>query len=333
MTNVKTTRRKFIADISIAAAGITAIPFLSPLSVSAKSKGELFFKISLAQWSLKTTFFGKNMMTGMAYFKNPPDPSQGTPLPGERDPLDFPVIARQDFGIEGVEYVNTFYMSRARDEAYLTELKKRCEDNGVRSVLIMCDAEGNLGDPDTEKRNQAVENHHKWIEAARFLGCHSIRVNARSQGTYEEQMKLAADGIRTLCEYGDKFEINVIVENHGGLSSNGKWLTSVMEMVNHPRCGILPDFGNFRVSREEEYDKYQGVKEFMPWAKGISAKSRNFDDQGNETETDFYKMLQIIKDAGFNGYIDVEYEGSKLTEYEGIIATKKLLEKAGAAVV
>ncbi len=330
---MKTTRRKFITDISITAAGITAIPLLSPLSSSAKSREDLFFKISLAQWSLKNTFFGKNMATGMIYFKNPPDPSEGTSLPGERDPLDFPVIARQDFGIEGVEYVNTFLMSRARDEAYLTELKKRCEDNGVRSVLIMCDAEGNLGDPDTEKRNQAVENHHKWIEAAKFLGCHSIRVNARSQGTYEEQMKLAADGIRTLCEYGDKFEFDVIVENHGGLSSNGKWLTGVMEMVNHPRCGILPDLGNFRVGPGEEYDKYQGVKEFMPWAKGISAKSRNFDDQGNETETDFYKMLQIIKDAGFNGYIDVEYEGNKLSEYEGIIATKKLLEKAGAAVV
>lgn len=330
---MKTTRRKFITDISIAAAGITAVPLLSPLSASARSKEGLFFKISLAQWSLKTTFFGKNMITGMAYFKNPPDPSQNTPLPGERDPLDFPVIARQDFGIEGVEYVNTFYMSRARDEAYLTELKKRCDDNGVRSVLIMCDAEGNLGDPDTEKRNQAVENHHKWIEAAKFLGCHSIRVNARSQGTYEEQMKLAADGIRSLCEYGDKFEINVIVENHGGLSSNGKWLTGVMEMVNHPRCGILPDFGNFRVSREEEYDKYQGVKEFMPWAKGVSAKSRNFDDEGNEVETDYYKMLQIVKDAGYTGYIGIEYEGSKLSEYEGIFATKKLLEKAGASVV
>jgi L-ribulose-5-phosphate 3-epimerase len=330
---MKTTRRKFITDISIAAAGITAVPLLSPLSASAKSREGLFFKISLAQWSLKTTFFGKNMMTGMAYFKNPPDPSTGTPLPGERDPLDFPVIARQDFGIEGVEYVNTFFMSRARDEAYLTELKKRCDDNGVRSVIIMCDDEGNLGDPDAEKRNQAVENHHKWIEAAKFLGCHSIRVNARSRGTYEEQMKLAADGIRSLCEYGDKFEINVIVENHGGLSSNGKWLTGVMEMVNHPRCGILPDFGNFRVSREEEYDKYQGVKEFMPWAKGVSAKSRNFDDQGNETQTDFYKMLQIIKDAGYTGYIGIEYEGSKLSEYEGIIATKKLLEKASAAVI
>jgi len=330
---MKTTRRKFIADISVAAAGLTAIPLLSPLSVSGKYRGELFFKISIAQWSLNNTFFGKDMVKGMAYFRNPPDPSQGLPLPGEKDPLDFPVIARQDFGIEGVEYVNTFFMSRARDEAFLSELKKRCDDNGVRSVLIMCDAEGNLGDPDAEKRKLAVENHHKWIEAAKYLGCHSIRVNARSQGTYEEQMKLAADGLRTLCEYGDKFEINVIVENHGGLSSSGAWLTGLMEMVSHPRCGILPDFGNFRISREEEYDKYKGVQEFMPWAKGLSAKSRNFDEQGNEVETDFFKMLQIAKDAGFNGYVGIEYEGSNLSEYEGVLATKKLLEKAGSAVI
>jgi sugar phosphate isomerase/epimerase len=330
---MKPSRRKFITDVSIAAAGLTAVPLLSKISGAVGSREGLFFKISLAQWSLKIAFFGKNMVTGMAYFRNPPDPSQGIALPGEKDPLDFPIIARRDFGIEGVEYVNTFFMSRARDEKYLSELKKRCDDEGVRSVMIMCDAEGNLGDPDTEKRNQAVENHHKWIEAAKFLGCHAIRVNARSQGTPEEQMKLAVDGIRTLCEYGEKYEINVIVENHGGISSNGTWLTSLMEMINHPRCGILPDFGNFRVSREEEYDKYKGVQEFMPWAKGVSAKSRNFDEQGNEVETDFYKMLQIVKDAGFTGYIGVEYEGNKLTEYEGILATKALLEKAGAAVV
>jgi L-ribulose-5-phosphate 3-epimerase len=197
----------------------------------------------------------------------------------------------------------------------------------------MCDAEGNLGDPDADKRKIAVENHHKWIEAAKFLGCHSIRVNARSQGTFEEQMKLAADGLRTLCDYGEKYEINIIVENHGGLSSNGTWLTGVMKMVDHRRCGILPDFGNFRVSREEEYDRYKGVKEFMPWAKGISAKSNSFDEEGNELNIDYYKMLQIIKDAGYTGYIGIEYEGSQLSEYEGIMATKKLLEKAGATVV
>jgi len=329
---MKTSRRKFIANLSATAAGISIMPSLSAMNYKGIFKQDLFFKISLAQWSLHRTFFGENMMQGMAYFRNPPEPGQEKALPGEKDPLDFPIIARRDFGIEAVEYVNTFFFSHARDEKYLTELKKRCDDEGVKSVLIMCDAEGNLGDPDEERRKQAVENHHKWIEAAKFLGCHSIRVNARSRGEYEEQMKLAADGLAMLCEYGDQFGINVIVENHGGLSSNGKWLVGVMEMVNHPRCGILPDFGNFRVSREEEYDKYEGVKEFMPWAKGVSAKSRTFDEEGNEVDIDYYKMLQIVKDAGYTGYIGIEYEGRELSEYEGIIATKKLLEKAGAAV-
>ena len=330
---MKTTRRKFIADLSLTAAGLATIPLLSSMSGKVTSREGLFFKISLAQWSLNNTFFGKDMMKGMSYFRNPPDPSQGAPLPGEKDPLDFPVIARQDFGIEAVEYVNTFFFSRARDEKFLTELKNRCDGEGVRSVLIMCDAEGNLGDPDAEKRKIAVENHYKWIEAAKFLGCHAIRVNARSQGSYEEQQKLATDGLRTLCDYGEKYEIYVIVENHGGISSNGIWLTGLMEMVNHPWCGILPDVGNFRVSREEEYDRYKGVQEFMPWAKGVSAKTNVFDEAGNEANIDYYKILQIVKDSGFTGYIGVEYEGSELSEYDGIMATKKLLEKAGAAVV
>jgi L-ribulose-5-phosphate 3-epimerase len=202
----------------------------------------------------------------------------------------------------------------------------------VTSVLIMIDREGNLGDPDEERRKTSVENHHKWVEAAAYLGCHSIRVNARSRGEYDEQMKLAADGLYALCEYGDQYNINVIVENHGGLSSNGKWLTGVMEMVNHPRCGTLPDFGNFMVSREEEYDRYLGVTELMKYAKGVSAKSHEFDEDGNETETDFYKMLKIVKEAGYTGHIGIEYEGRGLSEFQGIWATKKLLEKAGAAV-
>ena len=328
---MKSSRRKFLINLSTTAAGISIVPSLSALSNTGIVKNELFFKISLAQWSLYRTFFGTNLMQGMAYFRDP-EANKDKPLPGEKDPLDFPIIARRDFGIDGVEYVNTFFFSRARDEKYLTELKKRCDGEGVTSVLIMCDAEGALGDPDEAKRKQAVENHHKWIEAAKFLGCHSIRVNAQSRGEFEEQMKLAADGLAMLSEYGEKFEINVIVENHGGLSSNGKWLVGVMELVNHPRCGILPDFGNFRVSRDEEYDKYEGVKEFMPWSKGVSAKSRTFDEEGNEIETDFYKMLQIVKDAGYTGYIGIEYEGRELSEYEGIMATKKLLEKAGAAL-
>jgi sugar phosphate isomerase/epimerase len=191
----------------------------------------------------------------------------------------------------------------------------------------MCDGEGNLGDPDDKKRATAVENHHKWVEAAKFLGCHSIRVNAYSVGSYDEQMKLAADGLRKLCEYGDKHEINIIVENHGGLSSNGEWLAAMIKKVDHKRAGTLPDFGNFMVAKGKEYDRYKGVQEMMPYAKGVSAKSHDFDEKGEETKTDYRKMMAIVLDAGYRGYVGIEYEGGKTPEVEGIKATKKLLER------
>lgn len=262
------------------------------------------FGISLAQWSLHQALFA-----------------------GKLDPLDFPKRARS-FGIDHVEYVNSFYKGKAQDREFLTELKRRCDGEGVRSLLIMCDGEGALGDPDAGKRKQAVQNHHKWIEAAKFLGCHSIRVNAQSSGSWEEQQKLAADGLRALCEYGDQHGIAVIVENHGGLSSNGKWLSSVLAAVDHPRCGSLPDFGNFRVSATEEYDRYQGVAELMPFAKGVSAKSHDFDEQGNEIHTDYRRMLDIVVvQHGWRGCIGIEYEGKKLSEDDGIRATHALLVK------
>jgi sugar phosphate isomerase/epimerase len=186
----------------------------------------------------------------------------------------------------------------------------------------MIDGEGNLGDPNKEKQTQAVENHYKWVDAAKFLGCHSIRVNAYSEGTFDEQLKLASDGLRRVSEYAKPHNIGVIVENHGGLSSNGKWLSGVMKAVGMDNCGTLPDFGNFR-----DYDRYLGVEETMPFAKGVSAKSHDFDEQGNETHTDYVKMMKIVAASKYNGYIGIEYEGSKLDEYAGIRATKALLEK------
>jgi sugar phosphate isomerase/epimerase len=308
-------RRSFIKKVSGLTAGLTAISVVPGMLNACNASGRMFFSISLAQWSLHR------------YFKrwSPSGYSDG-----EGDPLDFPIISRNEFGIDAIEYVNTFYYETVNDQDYLNELKKRCDGEGVKSLLIMVDAEGNLGDPDEAERKKSVSNHYRWVEAAKFLDCQSIRINARSQGTWEEQMKLAADGIRSLCEFADNMEIDVIVENHGGLSSNGEWLSGVMDMIDHPRAGTLPDFGNFRISRDEEYDRYKGVEELMPYAKGVSAKSHDFDEAGNEIHTDYRKMLQIVKDAGFTGYIGIEYEGSELGEFEGIRATKALLEKVGA---
>jgi len=238
------------------------------------------------------------------------------------DNLDFAKTARE-FGIDAIEYVNQFFMDKATDKKYLAGMKKRAKDHGVKSLLIMCDREGPLGDPDSNKRTQAVQNHHKWVEAARYLGCHSIRVNAQSAGSYDEQLKLAADGLRSLSEFAAGHKLNVIVENHGGLSSNPKWLTGVMKKVNLPNCGTLPDFGNFPA----EVDRYEAVKLMMPFAKAVSAKSYNFDDKGNETRIDYYKMMRIVLDAGYNGYVGIEFEGKQANAKTGILATKRLLEE------
>jgi sugar phosphate isomerase/epimerase len=297
---MKLDRRSFLA----ASAGVVALPFALRGEDSTKKP---LFDLSLAQWSLHRTLRS-----------------------GKMNNLDFPAAAKKDYGINAVEYVNQFFKDKAKDEKYLAELKKRCEDNGVVSVLIMCDGEGNLGDANEAKRKQAVENHYKWVEAAKFLGCHSIRVNAYSTGSYEEQMERAADGLRRLCEFGDKHDINVIVENHGGLSSNGEWLAAMIKKVDHKRAGTLPDFGNFRLGDGKTYDRYKGVKEMMPFAKGVSAKSHDFNDKGEEIHTDYTKMMAIVLDAGYRGYVGIEYEGSKLSEPEGIKATKKLLEKVRA---
>lgn len=295
-------RREFVKS-SCAALAVGAVVGAVP-KLSLAAPGEPMFKISLAEWSLHNTLFGKKL-----------------------DNRDFPKTAKEDYGIEAVEWVNQFFKDKATDQAYLAELKKRCDDLGVKSLLIMIDGEGALGDANEDRRKKAVENHYKWVEAAKFLGCHSVRVNAQSAGSFEEQQKLAADGLRRLSEFAAGHGLNVIVENHGGLSSNGKWLAGTIDLVKLPNCGTLPDFGNFRVSNKEEYDRYQGVTELMPSAKAVSAKSHDFDPEGNETRTDYKRMMKIVLDAGYRGYVGIEYEGSKLPEPEGIRATKKLLER------
>ena len=261
------------------------------------------YQISLAQWSLHRTLQA-----------------------GELDPLDFPVFARERFDIDAAEYVNTFFADRARDHMYLDELRRRADGAGVRSLLIMVDGEGRLGDPDPDARARAVEQHHPWIDAAARLGCHSIRVNAASEGSREQAAALAADGLARLTEYAAVAGLNVIVENHGGLSSDGAWLADVIRRVDHPRCGTLPDFGNFTLTDGTRYDAYRGVAELMPFARAVSAKSYDFDAAGNETSIDYRRMMKIVVDAGYDGYVGIEYEGSRLPEVEGIEATRDLLD-------
>jgi sugar phosphate isomerase/epimerase len=251
---------------------------------------------------------------------------------GELDPRDYGPFCKEKFGVDAVEYWMGPYADKAKDLAYMGEMQKKSEDAGVKQLLIMVDipdGKGDLGNPDEKLRQLAVEEHYQWVEAAKRMGCHSIRVNARSAGSREEQAKLAADGLRKLSEFAAPQDINVIVENHGGLSSDGAWLAGVMKEVNLPNCGTLPDFGNFFVDREKgiEYDRYQGVAELMPYAKAVSAKTRGFDAEGNETETDYLKMMKIVLDAGYHGYVGIEWEGANPSEVEGVLLSKKLLER------
>ena len=258
------------------------------------------FKISLAEWSLHRALRNGKTITN----------------------LDFPRIAKKTYDLDAVEYVSTFFKGKGEDQAYLTALKDSCTKYGVKSLIIMVDGEGNLADTSAAKRTKAIENHYKWVKAAKFLGCHSIRVNTAGSGTMGQMQAAAIDALTKLSAYAADYGINVIVENHGGNSSIGKWLAEIMKTVNKPNCGTLPDLGNFY-----EYDRYAGVTDMMPYAKGVSGKTHDFDAEGNETKIDYAKMMKIIADSKYSGYIDVEYEGNILSEDEGIKASIALVKK------
>jgi sugar phosphate isomerase/epimerase len=295
------TRREFFA--ASAGAYVTTMIQTQPL-----------YKISLAEWSINRSLFG-----------------------GKMQHLDFAKIAKS-VGIDAIEYVNQFFKDKAKDTAFLTEMNTRARGEGVTQVLIMCDGEGNLGDPDEARRQTAVDNHKKWVEAAKFLGCHTIRVNGYSAGTPEEQSKLVADGLHKLCVFADGHDINVVIENHGGLSSNAKWLVSTIKAANHKRAGTLPDFGNFRIAgptkdkpdaKVESYDSYLGVREMMPLARGVSVKPRVWDANGNQSDIDLKRMMKIVVDAGWRGHCGIEY-GPEGRELEGVVELRKQLESVRA---
>lgn len=307
-------RREFIKKASVYTGGLALASILPSFTLETSKKKKFDFEISLAQWSLHKDLFAGKITT-----------------------LDFPKISKSTYGINNVEYVNQFFKDKAQDSSYLKALKARCDDNEVKSLLIMVDQEGSLAANDQKERDKAVENHYKWIDAAHFLGCHSIRVNLHGEGNELEWKAASIDGLSKLSDYGAKNSINVIVENHGMWSSKGSLLAEVIKTVNSKYCGTLPDFGNFCIKRRdgdlwespcvETYDKYKGVEELLPYAKGVSAKAFDFDASGNETTIDFLKMFKLVKNAGFKGYVGIEYEGNRLSEDEGIKATKALLEK------
>lgn len=300
---MKLPRRRFL-QTAAAGAAVAALPRLA-------SAGEKVvpFRISLAEWSLHRAIRG-----------------------GDLKNLDFARVSQEEFGIDAVEYVSQLWEDKQAGAEYVAQVKKAAADAGVRNVLIMVDAEGALGDADDAKRTQAIDNHKKWLDAAKELGCHAIRVNAQSSGSYAEQLALAADGLGRLGEIADQYGLNVLVENHGGLSSNGGWLSGVMRRVGRPNVGTLPDFGNFCISGRGTpdavwYDRYQGMEDLMPFAKAVSAKSYEFNGEGYEVQTDFPRVMKTVLNHGYDGFVGIEWEGNDPGEYEGIKLTKKLLEK------
>jgi sugar phosphate isomerase/epimerase len=301
-------RRDFLKKAGLATAALgLGIPQFS----FTMKKQDPLFKISLAEWSVNRLLFS-----------------------GQMDHLDFPLLSKKH-GILAVEYVNQFFMDKAKDQNYLREMNTRCQNEGITQVLIMCDREGILGAKSAADRQQTVENHKKWVEAARFLNCHSIRINAYTEIPWSadpqmaaEAMKLCADGMRLLCEFADDFDIHVIIENHGGFSSNAKWLVGMLELTGHSKAGSLPDFGNFRIHSEEgkviSYDSYRGVDELMPLATGVSLKPTAYDDFGNQSALDYERMMKIVLSHGYHGYVGIEH-GDRDREWESIVEIRDTL--------
>lgn len=303
-------RRSFLKD---AVMGATALSTTSILS-SCSSSGGKELKLSLAQWSLH-----RAINTGILKAN------------------DFAGIAKNSYDINAVEYVNGFYTDSGNDELFWNNMKINADNAGVKSLLIMVDDEGDLGQANDQERNKSVENHYKWINAAKILGCHSVRVNAFGDNNKEVFRTAIIDSMGTLADYAAKENINIIIENHGLFSSDGNFISEIIKQVNKPNFGTVPDFGNWCLNAKwgstqgdicsEAYDRYLGVSEFLPFAKAVSAKSYDFNSIGEETKIDYYKMLQIVKASGYNGHIGIEYEGDVLSEPDGIRATKALLEK------
>ena len=278
--------------------------FILIIISSCQTKDQLFFKISLAEWSFHRTI-----------------------EEGKMTNLDFPRIAKTKYNIDAIEFVNQFFMNKAEDTVYLNKLKKECNKYHVKCVLIMIDDEGMLGDTNNIGREKAVFNHYKWIKAAKYLGCFAIRVNVEGEGDKDKVKEAAIESLKTLCDFAMNYKMNVIVENHMGYSFDAVWLSDIIRKVNKPNCGTLPDLGNFA-----NYDKYKGVETLMPFAKDVSAKTYDFDQSGNETTIDYKKMLNIIHQAGYKGYLGIECETEKMSEDEAIKTTKALLIKEGSEI-
>jgi L-ribulose-5-phosphate 3-epimerase len=301
-------RRVFIRKTVMGTATLAAMPVIGC------NANEKVLQISLAQWSLHRSF------------------NDGT-----FDPVDFATIASEKYDIHAVEYVNNFYRDRVADDTFWNQMKSRSLDAGVQNMVLMVDDEGDLGAADQKERLQSVENHYKWVHAANLLGCRTMRVNAFGDPDREIYRASIMDAMARLADYAAQSDLNIVIENHGLFSSDAELIAGIIKEVNRPNFGSLPDFGNWCLSAkwgttqgecDQVYDRYKGVAELLPYAKAVSAKSYNFNEQGEDTKIDYYKMMKMVKESDYNGYIGIEYEGEEKSEHEGILLTKDLMIKA-----
>ncbi|NKC01045.1 MAG: TIM barrel protein [Pseudomonadales bacterium] len=300
--------------------------------VSPLARAVDLFTISLAQFSLHRTYYGDHAKKGWAHLGKLLRENPAAAVSTGPDPSDFPILSKTQFGIDAVEYVNQFYYAQLGNDPYFKEIALKADDYGVVSHLMMLDGTGPIGAADKVVRSDARENVKRWMAMANLLGCSIVRVNAQGDGDPVARAARTADALDQLAEDGQSMGLAVVVENHGGLSSDGAWLANVMSMAKHSGVGTLPDFGNFKTGQDAQgedvwYDRYLGVTELMPYAKAVSAKSYGFGSDGNDTATDYNRMMKIVLDAGYRGYVGIEYEGRELDEASGIRATKALLER------
>lgn len=241
------------------------------------------------------------------------------------DPLDFPKVARS-LGIAAVEYEGQFYRKKVANRKYLAELSRRAAGEGVTSVLLLVDEDGALGSREEKARRRVVDRHEKWLEAAALLGCKAVRVVARTEGTEDDAVAWLSDGLRRLCVLAQPLGIDVLVENQDGFSANGSWLVELLNAVSHPRCGSRASFGSATLGNE----RLRQLRELMPSARSVCAKSYDFDDRGEELSINYAQMLKIVMDAGYRGHVAIEYEGTRLSEQAGLARAKQLLGRVSA---
>lgn len=312
VSSLAPSRRAFLRAAATLSASASVLALDAPAALVGVARaddgpsGPEPFKLSLSQRSLRREFAS-----------------------GRLDPLDFPRIAN-GLGLDAVEYCSESLASKPKNKGFLAELKRRAAGEGVWSVLLLLEEDLGLGAPDAKARKRAVDRHRPWLEAAAFLGCHALRVPATSRGSEDEQINWLSDGLRRLCRFSDPYGIDILVENQTGHSAKGGWLAELLTAVGHPRCGSRPDFGSFNLDDGKAYDRYQGVRELMPFARAVSAKAHDFDERGEETRTNFAQMLKVVTDAGYHGYVAIEYAGERLSERAGIARTQQLLERARA---